>query len=273
MRKIATETREVDGVHALRGSFSLFGFPFFFCTYVVDGLMIDTGPVCARRQIRDFASQLQLQQVVLTHWHEDHSGNAAVLAGERGIPVCLASKTAGLLSTSALPFYRRLAWGDVTEPVTGNIVDRWIETPRHRFRVVETPGHSEDHICLVEEDKGWVFAGDLFLATRLNYGMKNESVRQMIESIKKILSYPVEVIFCGHAGVVKNGRKAFEKKLHYLEWLREETVQLAQAGCDPGEITRKLLPRQYLLRLLSQGEMSPAHLIHSILEEEGCHAC
>ncbi|MEW6547192.1 MAG: MBL fold metallo-hydrolase [Bacillota bacterium] len=43
------------------------------------------------------------------------------------------------------------------------IPDR-LYTGRYRFAVLHTPGHSDDHICLLEPDEGWLFSGDLFLS-------------------------------------------------------------------------------------------------------------
>ena len=86
-----------------------------------------------------------------------------------------------------------------------------------------------------------VCAGDLFLSNRLNYGMRGESVPKMIDSLRSVLQYPVETLFCGHSGVVSDGRSALEKKLRFLEWLQEETCRLADRGLTPREISRRLL--------------------------------
>ena len=48
-------------------------------------------------------------------------------------------------------------------------MDEWLETPRFRFRVIHTPGHSADHIALYEPNRRWLFSGDLYLAPRLRY--------------------------------------------------------------------------------------------------------
>lgn len=271
MKKIRIQKAEVDGVHVLRGRVSVLGKTLTFCSYVIEGMMIDTGPTCAREQIMQFARECQVEKIVLTHFHEDHSGNAQILKQELGIPIYMTAKTQSLLETLKMPFYRRVTWGElVGESIPGEFFNEgdWLETPRYRFRVVATPGHSEDHICLVNDEKGWIFAGDLFLSTKLYVGLRGESVQQLIQSIRKVLSTSIETIFCGHAGVVPHARKAFEQKLHYLEWLTEETYKLAEQGRDRKEITRQLLPRQPLIQWVSQGEMSPSHLIDSILREK-----
>ena len=44
--------------------------------YVVDGLLIDTGPPNAPNEIRQILGQADVNACVITHHHEDHVGNA-----------------------------------------------------------------------------------------------------------------------------------------------------------------------------------------------------
>lgn len=49
--------------------------------YVLDGLLIDTGPPVVGPQLRRLLADLDLLQVVNTHAHEDHVGNNELLRG------------------------------------------------------------------------------------------------------------------------------------------------------------------------------------------------
>src|SRR3989442_2269832 len=53
--------------------------------YLVDGLLVDSGPPNLARDVRRLVSELAVRQCVTTHHHEDHSGNHGLLAGERPI--------------------------------------------------------------------------------------------------------------------------------------------------------------------------------------------
>lgn len=44
--------------------------------YAVDGMLVDTGPSRARGDLVLFFREQSISQVVLTHHHEDHTGNA-----------------------------------------------------------------------------------------------------------------------------------------------------------------------------------------------------
>ena len=269
MPKVHAETCVADEVHAFRGQYKRFGYPARFCLYYVDGLLIDTGPPRARREVCDWLKDKALDGIVLTHFHEDHSGNAREISARRNVPVLTGEETAKILSDPPrLPLYRRVIWGQM-EPVSGRVLPDRLETAGHRFRVVPTPGHTADHIVLIEEEKGWLFAGDLFLSTRLIYGIRGESVPQLADSIRRVLKYPVKTVFCGHSGVIADGRSALEKKLRYLEWLQEETRSLSERGFTPREISRRLLNGRRMMEWLSQGEFSSVHLIRSILRGRG----
>ncbi|WP_216831470.1 MBL fold metallo-hydrolase [Alkalihalobacterium elongatum] len=256
-----------DEVTCLHGTIKKFGRSFTFNVYYVDGLLIDTGPMCVKDAVLEFAKDVQPKQIILTHHHEDHAGNAAALSKLLNIPIKLCKLSADLLQNPpSIPFYRRLIWGKKLTAVHGEIVETSIETENHQFSIVKTPGHSTDHICLVNETNGWLFAGDLFLGKRLLYGMKGESIPQLFTSVNHILDYRFDTIFCGHAGIVGHGHEALEAKKKFLQTLISETTSLYNRGWSEDKITKKLLSRQSAIQLFSGGEMAPKHLIHSIID-------
>ena len=53
--------------------------------YIVDGLLIDTGPSTLPWESSDFLIH-PIQQVALTHIHEDHAGMAAYLQEKIKVP-------------------------------------------------------------------------------------------------------------------------------------------------------------------------------------------
>ncbi|MFV8830019.1 MBL fold metallo-hydrolase [Alkalihalobacterium sp. APHAB7] len=256
-----------DEVVCLHGTIKKLGRSFTFNVYYVDGLLIDTGPVCAQEIVIDFAKKVNPKQIILTHHHEDHAGNAATLSKLLDLPIKMSAHTAKILQTPPIiPLYRRLIWGKETKGVCGEIVENSIMTKNHLFSIVQTPGHSIDHICLVNEENGWLFAGDLFLGKRLLYGMKGESIPQLLKSISLILDHRFDTVFCGHAGIVGHGHEALKAKKEFLQTLISETASLYNRGWSEERITRKLLSRQAAIQLFSGGEMAPKHLIHSIIE-------
>ena len=268
MRHIFT-TKTFEDVTMLNGHITLLKHHFTYCSYYVDGLLIDCGPPSARYKLLQWLHDKPLEAIVLTHHHEDHSGNAAFLSNYFHIPVYMSKLTKDKLDKQQhLPLYRKLIWGNQDKHVITNtqIINTSLYTNHHSFQVLTTPGHTEDHISLFNEKTLWLFSGDLYLGKRLLYGMKGESVPLLINSINKVLSLPFKTIFCGHAGIVEEGRIGLETKYQFLTELMKKTRNLEQEGYSPNQITEKILPKQQLVEIFSFGEMSPSHLIKSILK-------
>ncbi|MCS1351906.1 MBL fold metallo-hydrolase [Mechercharimyces sp. CAU 1602] len=256
-----------DDVVSMRCSYRSLGSYMNFCTYMVDGLMIDTGPPRGKKAVEEFVRQVTPKQIMITHHHEDHVGNASWLVKRFDVPLYMTKRTIDTIhAMDVIPYYRRTAWGS-PQWITGEETTGEVVTPRYRFQILHTPGHCDDHHCLYEESTGWLFAGDLFLGTRLATGIRGESVIEMIASIEKILAYRITTVFCGHAGRVENGAEALKKKLDFLYWLVDETLALQKNGLSKAEMTSKLFKRNRMLEWFSLGDMSPVHLVDSIIKE------
>ncbi|WP_164491795.1 MBL fold metallo-hydrolase [Staphylospora marina] len=241
----------------------------FFC-YLVDGLLIDAGPVHARKELMNLLSRTPPESVTVTHHHEDHTGNAAYFAKTWDIPLYFPERTRELLQTLDMPLYRRLVWGDIRDPVpTAEIPGDRLATPRGgTLRVIATPGHADDHVCYLDEERGWLFAGDLFVSDRMITGFRFESVPAIIRSLDVVLNFPFDTVFCGHAGVVKDGKAALKRKREWLAGFSADVHELARQGLGIREITRRLLPTDRWISFLSGGEMSPVHLVQSVLADQ-----
>jgi endoribonuclease LACTB2 len=269
---IKVTIKEEQEVKAFQGRFSFFGHPFKFCSYSVGDLLIDTGPKKARREITEFADHMKPKMIVLTHAHEDHSGNANWLSERFEIPVIMSEATAEIMKKNQpIPFYRRLVWGQREKVKLSQLMND-LQTELGPFEMVPTPGHTKDHIVLVNETKKWLFSGDLYLNRRLHYGLREESIPDMMSSINNVLNYSFNTLFCGHAGIVKDGREALKQKSYFLQKLTEDTWKLAQIGLPEKYIARKLLPRHPAIESFSFGEMSAIHLIQSILSNKSLNS-
>ncbi|MHA2101408.1 MAG: MBL fold metallo-hydrolase [Candidatus Kariarchaeaceae archaeon] len=77
-----------------------------------------------------------------------------------------------------------------------------IEIGTERLYVIETPGHTQNDIMLIDYNNKLIFTGDTLLRGRIPRQLINYSV--LIESIKKILYYPKISdefkIYPGHGG-------------------------------------------------------------------------
>jgi len=236
--------------------------------YAVDGLLIDTGP---RRLGKTFPALLgrmpPVQQVVLTHLHEDHSGMAAFVAERLGVPI-YCRDTTGMAAGQAvrLPLYRHLFWG-TPAPFAARALAGTVETGRYTFTVIPTPGHAGDHVALYEPNEGWLFSGDLFLGTRLGPVMRQESMPVLMDSLRRVLALPFDTLFCSHAGPVPDGRASLKRKLQVLSDIQGQVRELAGRGWSIDQVTRHLFPSKPAITWLSLGEFSFANIVRSFWPE------
>lgn len=264
-----TATREEYGpVRALRHGNRLLGVlpPYMQVRcFAVDGLLVDTGLADQAAAVREFCRAEGVGRAVLTHHHEDHTGNAAALAGD-GLRVEGEAGTRAILARGfPVRFYQWAVWGKAP-PVEVAALPEVLETDRYRFRVLAAPGHCDDQVVFHEESEGWLFSGDAFLGERIKYFRGDEDFARTITSLERLVALDFDALFCAHRPLPTGGREALRRKLEHLRELEERVRELAAKGLGLREITRRALgPEPTLLYLFSGGDLSKQNLVRSIL--------
>jgi glyoxylase-like metal-dependent hydrolase (beta-lactamase superfamily II) len=245
-----------------------------YCAYaaVVDGLLVDSGFIRARAQLLSALEGRRVEQVVNTHAHEDHIGNNREVADRFGARLAAPATALADMGRperiAALP-YQRLTWG-TPSPSAPAPLGAVVRTPRFRFDVVPTPGHSRDHVCFHEPERGWLFAGDLYLGSQVKLARPFENAADLVVSLERVLALRPRVVFCGHRGPLEDGVAALERKLRFLSDLRERALALSRAGAQAEEIAARLVPGEPLVfRLFTFGDLSRLHFVRSLLKEPG----
>jgi endoribonuclease LACTB2 len=235
--------------------------------YLVDGVLVDSGPPSTAAELVAWCRGRDLRLVVNTHYHEDHSGGDAALQRNFRLRILAPPETVARLARFyGLPLYRAIVWGqprDVVVETLGEV----LESERYRFRVVATPGHADDHVCLFEPREGWLFSGDLFIHERVRYMRRVEDVRQHIDSLRRVLELSPATMFCSHAGVVADPMAAISRKIEYWEDLGHRAEELRARGLSLPRIRTTLLGREGSMALISYGAFSKLNLIRSLLRE------
>jgi glyoxylase-like metal-dependent hydrolase (beta-lactamase superfamily II) len=239
--------------------------------YLVDGLLIDTGCAHSAPELAEAIAGTLLLRIVNTHSHEDHIGANGLLQRQRdGLEILAHPLALPVLAdprrTQPLHPYRRVMWG-WPEPSQGQPISdgEAIETARHRFQVLHTPGHSPDHLCLYEPDRGWLFTGDLFVggwdrALRADY-----DIWQIISSLKRVAALPATRLFPGSARVREKPSEALAAKIDYLSRLGEGVLALHRQGWGVSEITRALCGKPMLIEFITWGHFARRRLVLSYL--------
>ncbi|WML47618.1 MBL fold metallo-hydrolase [Neobacillus sp. PS3-34] len=124
------------------------------------------------------------------------------------------------------------------------------------WRVIETPGHAQSHIALFRESDGTLIGGDHILAhispnPLLEPPVPGETERpkpqlQYNDSLRKLLGFPIRLVYTGHGGEVtelpelieKRLKRQHERAMKVKGWLEAEELTVF-------EICRRLFPSVY----------------------------
>jgi glyoxylase-like metal-dependent hydrolase (beta-lactamase superfamily II) len=232
--------------------------------YYLDGLLIDTG----QRHMGPYAlaamADLPVRHILLTHHHEDHSGNAADFQRQTGATVWGHPIAVTKLATGyRIRPYQHLVWGSA-KPLPLSPLKGPIETEHYRLTPVETPGHSRDHVVYFEKNHGWLFSGDLFIGEKIKFFRADEDLETQIHSLRTVLRLDFEVLFCAHNPRRQDGKQSLLRKLDFLVVLREQVRDLYHRGCPMGEIIKRLDPRtDRWVRWITMGNASFANMVRS----------
>jgi len=234
--------------------------------YVVDSLAIDTGQPHMAEALLGLLRDKNLKLIILTHHHEDHSGNAAKISAQHEIPVRGHRLTVEKMRTGfPIRPYQRFVWGKAL-PVDVIPINDIIETDRFSFTPVHTPGHSKDHTVFLEKQQGWLFSGDLYLGERIKFFRADERFAEQIASLKKVLALDFDTLFCAHNPCLKNGKQKIKNKLQFLEDLYGNIRELAGKGHSEKAVIKALDPRNDRgIKWISLGNVSFANMVRSAM--------
>jgi len=252
-------------IEAVKLGYGPIGPPFMSVyLYLFDGLVIDSGQRLMQKTVIELLGEKKLQQILLTHHHEDHSGNASAICSRHhieayGHPITVQKMAAGF---PILP-YQRFIWGR-TEKIRLLPLGPAVESNRYKLAPVHTPGHSKDHMVFLEKTNGWLFSGDLYLGQRIRYFRADEKILDQIESLKKVLKLDFDALFCAHNPCPQNGKSKLKQKLQFLEDIVGQVQKLKESGLSSKAVVKRLDPKtDRSIKLMTMGNVSFANMLAS----------
>lgn len=132
--------------------------------------------------------------------------------------------------------------------------DELIENKTHIFingekwEVIDSPGHSSDHISLYHREKGVLLSGDNVLPEITTWlGPPNSDIRAYIKTIERIQNLPnLKIILPAHGEIILNPQERIKE---ILDHRKERTIQTLQiinenkdSGTTPNDIIKALYP-------------------------------
>ncbi|MHA1618304.1 MAG: MBL fold metallo-hydrolase [Promethearchaeota archaeon] len=266
--------------------------PKWTSSYLMDGLLIDTGAPAGSEQIYHWASQLaekdRITKVYLTHSHEDHSGGALLLQDRMNLPIlCSSSTQKQFESIKPYRFYRQVYWGKILspphspQPISDQISS---ESGKFHFDLISCPGHAPDLTALLERKHQLLFVGDAIMKRyEMLFGGGCKDIQESIEEIYASQKHLYELtedmddlqIFVAHAKVYP--RSFLKEKIDEIEKLHMDAHQYkkqleGQGVVNFESIVKKIVKLLWkkgennFAKFISRGELSHANLVKSLLK-------
>lgn len=230
---VSSGIREYRNIY--RSSFDIEGFPFckrleLYCVARRgrDALLIDTGnpDLCGTRALAGVSGMLGVPwedtSVFMTHFHDDHDGN---------LPYCVSHHVKTVYSGAVRPatqerkdaFLRDVDARDLAcdelDPyldmlMVGNAA-AWLGSTNHvtchggevipaagfQFEVIATPGHTSNHLCLLDRERKILFSGDHVIDAPPGLPQLEPDqhlIEQYLKSLTLVRNLDLEVLLMSH---------------------------------------------------------------------------
>ena len=262
---------EFDGVHYYRFSIYRLGNNVqTVYTFVLDNLLIDTAQRYNRENILKVAKQHDINKIILTHHHEDHTGNVAFLMNELNIDAYAHPTAVKIMGKGyRMSPLAKLMNGSVEKAALNPIgTEDRIQTAHYTLEPIYTPGHCDDHYCYYERNKGWLFSGDLYVADKIKYFANYESLLTQIESIKKLVALDFDTLFCSHNPKTHGGKQRLQNKLQFFEDFAGTVTRYYEQGHNARQIFALMgMKENYLNKYITLGGFCAENMVHSVVKD------
>ena len=184
---------------------------------------------------------LNLKFIVDTHTHADHFSLAAVLKKKFGAQVLMHEKAISSVADRYLKDNDQIIIGSSS------------------FKVIDTPGHTDDAISLYGEDK--LFTGDVLLIGSVGRtDFQNGSPESMFDTLQKFKSLPDET-------VILPGHDYHEKRLSTIAKEKQDNPFLKETNKEAfvKNMSSKVIPKPFnidnIVRVNQKGEAAALEMI------------
>ncbi len=160
----------------------------------------------------------ELQEIVITHVHQDHIGGVPHVQAQFG--ELKVSKKAWLGKDDEYDF-----------PLTYIEDGATIETDGATLRAVHTPGHALDHLCYYLEEEKALFTGDVVLGAGTTViPEEGGGLIDYLPSLHKLLELDLSVIYPAHGPAIREPYKKLNEYIAHRELREQQVLEAMNAG-------------------------------------------
>jgi glyoxylase-like metal-dependent hydrolase (beta-lactamase superfamily II) len=185
--------------------------------------IVDTGGDAAFliKALGKYINPTEIDYIILTHSHFDHAAAAGELKEYLKAQVIMHpveydfvksfNFSSPLFGINFRPFTVDIS------VVEGDVID----LGELKLKVFHTPGHTPGSICLYEEDKKWLFSGDVVFPHgsfgRVDFPGGNGA--ELLKSIERLAKLDVERLYPGHDEPVGRASEHIKRSLMFAKMM------------------------------------------------------
>lgn len=207
-----------------------------------------------------------IDQIILTHHHNDHIGMVNKIIAQKHIPVFahfLGIERLALTQAYQLAkihFFEKLYSEYGCKELMATRIQKMKETYQHDVSlriqtdvqslnanerlgdllVLETPGHAIDSVSLFDTEAKWLFTGDFIISkgstnALIDFDRQNKlapTVLQHRQSFERCLSWQVNTVFAGHEQIFDNLAEVAQANIEKIDYKLQRIVKKIKEGND-----------------------------------------
>ena len=206
----------------------------YFNLYLIQGkkgdILIDTGFICMKRQVKKWLDNFNVKLIILTHAHVDHIWNAAYIKELYNCEIAMSKKDLENIDNTKIKsqpikqiysgWTKLMNWGMQHFHAKDFPVDILLEDNQLinkygiKLKIHDLSGHTNGSIGI--SYKNYLFVGDALVNRgKVTAAYQNQNTAKATKSALKILDLKPEIIFFGHDKETNfvNLKKSFKDKI------------------------------------------------------------
>ena len=223
--------------------------------------LIDTG--ISSGFLRKLKKKFSINQVIISHWHEDHIAGNRLLAGAKFY--CHSSDR--LLLEDFNSNYKRYYYVENTSvddlfdgfldllKVEDTQINKTIEdngiidiSENYQLKVIHTPGHSAGHCCFYELNSKIAFLADIdFSSFGPWYAGLDSNLGDFEKSIEKLKKFDIDIAVTSHKGIFYGDKQIKQKLNEFQAKIDERDKSILEFLSESKPLTSKDLIRKNII--------------------------